>query len=175
MKLQLTESRNSGVSGTATLREVPEGLEVTLDMKGLPEAGIEHINHFHAGGTCADDRAGNPAPATIPLTTITANKDGTGSATTTLKDTSLGQIFQRDESRYLAFHAEQQGSEIPPVIACADVDPDLLASATGGGKTQERPLIKSGGPAVGSLLLPTAALLVGSGILIYAALRRRRW
>jgi hypothetical protein len=35
------------------------------------------------------------------------------------------------------------------------------------------PLPKSGGPAAGSVLLPAAALLVGSGILAYAILRRR--
>jgi hypothetical protein len=35
------------------------------------------------------------------------------------------------------------------------------------------PLPKSGGPAAGSVLLPAAALLVGSGILAYAVLRRR--
>ncbi len=35
------------------------------------------------------------------------------------------------------------------------------------------PLPPSGGPAVGSVLLPAAALLVGSGILAYAILRRR--
>jgi len=39
-------------------------------------------------------------------------------------------------------------------------------------KTME-PLPKSGGPAVGAVLLPAAALLVGSGILAYAILRRR--
>ena len=38
-------------------------------------------------------------------------------------------------------------------------------------KTQ--PLPSSGGPAVGSILLPAAALLVGSGVLAYAVLRRR--
>ncbi len=37
----------------------------------------------------------------------------------------------------------------------------------------EKDLPKSGGPAVGSVLLPAAALLVGSGILAYAILRRR--
>ena len=38
-------------------------------------------------------------------------------------------------------------------------------------KTQ--PLPSSGGPAVGSVLLPAAALLVGSGVLGYAIFRRR--
>jgi hypothetical protein len=35
------------------------------------------------------------------------------------------------------------------------------------------PLPKSGGLAVGSVLLPAAALLLGSGVLTYALLRRR--
>src|SRR5919202_2329601 len=36
------------------------------------------------------------------------------------------------------------------------------------------PLPKSGGPAVGSVLLPASALLLGSGLVAYAVLRRRR-
>jgi len=32
---------------------------------------------------------------------------------------------------------------------------------------------KSGGPPVASIFLPAAALLVGSGVLMYAVLRRR--
>ncbi len=39
--------------------------------------------------------------------------------------------------------------------------------------TMEKDLPKSGGPAVGSLALPAAALLVGSGVLAFAVLRRR--
>jgi hypothetical protein len=49
--LQLTPSRDSGVSGTATLTNVEGGVKVELDMRGLPETGVEHINHFHGGGT----------------------------------------------------------------------------------------------------------------------------
>ena len=41
-------------------------------------------------------------------------------------------------------------------------------------KTMEGKLPPSGGPAVGSVLLPAAALLVGSGILAYAVMRRRQ-
>jgi hypothetical protein len=37
----------------------------------------------------------------------------------------------------------------------------------------EKDLPKSGGPVVGSMLLPAAALLVGSGVLAFAVLRRR--
>ena len=87
LELQLTPSRDSGVSGTATITDVGGGgggVEVELNMRGLPEAGVEHINHVHSGGTCTADRAGNVAPATIPLKTVVAEEDGTGSATTTL-------------------------------------------------------------------------------------------
>jgi len=50
-QLQLTQSCGSGVSGTATLKDVDGGVEVALNMQGLPEPGIKHINHIHAGGT----------------------------------------------------------------------------------------------------------------------------
>ena len=36
------------------------------------------------------------------------------------------------------------------------------------------PLPPSGGPAVGTMVLPAAALLIGSGVLAYAVLRRRQ-
>jgi len=38
---------------------------------------------------------------------------------------------------------------------------------------KEEDLPKSGGPAVSSMLIPAAALVVGSGVLAYAVLRRR--
>ena len=41
-------------------------------------------------------------------------------------------------------------------------------------KTVEGKLPPSGGPAVTSVLLPAAALLVGSGVLAYAVMRRRQ-
>src|SRR5919112_608503 len=37
-QVQLTQSRGSGVSGTANLNDVEGGVQVTLDMQGLPEA-----------------------------------------------------------------------------------------------------------------------------------------
>jgi LPXTG-motif cell wall-anchored protein len=124
MEVSLTQSRDSGVSGTATLEDVKAGVEVTLEMQNLPEAGIKHINHIHAGGTCADDRAGRTAPVTIPLKTITAQDDGTGSATTTIEDISVDQLFGEDKERFILLHAETiEGEGVPPGIACADLAP----------------------------------------------------
>jgi Cu/Zn superoxide dismutase len=119
--LQLTPSRDSGVTGTVTLTEVEGGVEVALGMRGLPEAGIKHINHIHAGGTCAEDRAGRTAPVTIPLKTIVAREDGSGSATTTLKDLTLAELFGGDKERFILFHAKtEKGQGVPPGVACAD-------------------------------------------------------
>jgi Cu/Zn superoxide dismutase len=124
VEVNLTQSRNSGVSGTATLEDVEGGVKVTLEMRNLPEPGIKHINHIHAGGTCADDRAGRTAPVTIPLETVTAQDDGTGSATTTIKDVSVAQLFGEDKERFILLHAEaKKGEGVPPGIACADLAP----------------------------------------------------
>ena len=148
MELLLTPSRDSGVSGTATITDVGKGVEVELNMRGLPEAGIEHINHFHAGGSCTADRAGNVAPATIPLKTVVAKEDGTGSGTTTLEDATLDSLFDPGKERYLALHSEvEEGQGVPPVISCADV-----VEAAGGGAVSTT-LPESGGPQPGVLLI----------------------
>ena len=165
-KLQLTPSRGSGVTGTATLANVEGGVRVELKMRGLPEAGIKHINHIHEGGTCSSDRGGNPAPATIPLKTIVANDDGTGTAVTTLKDVTVEKLFDPNKERYLAFHSEVIKEPVPPVISCADV---IEAAGSGAVSTH---LPESGGPQPVILLSAGAALVSGAvaGVLV---LRRR--
>jgi Cu/Zn superoxide dismutase len=154
MEVSLTQSRDSGVSGIATFEDVEGGVEVTLEMRDLPEADIKHINHIHAGGTCADDRAGRTAPVTIPLETITAQKDGTGSATTTIEDISTAQLFGEEKERFILLHAEtKEGEGVPPGIACADLAP---LAETGG--IRPAPLFLAGailalGVAIGLFIL----------------------
>ena len=153
-EVTLTPSRDSGVRGSATLKGVAGGVKVTLQMRNLPEPGVKHINHIHAGGTCADDRAGRTAPVTIPLKTITAQKDGTGSATTTIKDISVAQLFREDRERFILLHAKaEKGEGVPPGISCADL----------------QPLVESGGVSPATVLL-TAALLALGGAAGLAAL-----
>ena len=172
MSVELTPSRGSGVSGNATFQEVEGGVEVTLQMQNLPEAGIKHINHIHAGGTCADDRAGRTAPVTIPLETITAQDDGTGSATTTIEDVSAAQLFGEEKERFILLHAEtKEGEGVPPGIACGDLVP---SAAKGASLNEETTMMvgdlpSSGGP---TIPLSTAAFLVVAGVVGYAVLNR---
>ena len=167
MNLQLTPSRDSGVSGTATITNVEKGVRVELNMRGLPKAGIEHINHFHAGGTCTADRAGNVAPATIPLETIVAKEDGTGSATTTLEDVTLDSLFDSDKKRYIALHSEvEKGQGVPPVISCADV-----VEAAGRGIVSTN-LPESGGPQPTILLSAVVLLALGATAVLSRLVRR---
>jgi hypothetical protein len=145
-EVTLTPSRGSGVKGSATLKGVAGGVKVTLQMRNLPEPGVKHINHIHAGGTCADDRAGRTAPVTIPLKTITAQKDGTGSATTIIKGISVAQIFRENRERFILLHAKaEKGEGVPPGIACADL----------------QPLAESGGVSPATVLLAGALLALG--------------
>jgi hypothetical protein len=155
VKLQLTPSRDSGVSGTATLTDVEDGVKVELNMQGLPEEGIEHINHIHGGGTCADDRAGRTAPVTIPLSTVVAEADGTGSATTTVEDVTLDQLLGDDEHRFILLHdMVEKGQGVPPGISCADL-PQLSTDTT------FESLPSSGGsPPVVLLTIPLVLLVV---------------
>ena len=156
VELQLTPSRDSGVSGTATLTDVEGGVKVELNMQDLPEEGVEHINHIHGGGTCAEDRKGRTAPVTIPLNTIVANADGTGSAATTVEDVALDQLLGDDQHRFILLHAEvKKGQGVPPGISCADLP-------QGSTDTTFESLPTSGGlpPAV-LLIIPSILLVVG--------------
>jgi Cu/Zn superoxide dismutase len=164
--LQLTPSRDSGVSGTAALTDAEGGVKVELDMRGLPEAGVEHINHFHGGGTCAEDRAGRTAPVTIPLKPVVAKEDGTGSANTTIEDVTLDELLGGDQKRFILLHAQtKEGQGVPPGISCVD-----LPQRSGNGEFM--PLPASGGfpPAV---LFATALALILAGAGVLLALLRR--
>jgi Cu/Zn superoxide dismutase len=161
VKLHLAPIGNSGVSGTATLTDTEDGVKVELSVQGLPEPGVEHINHFHGGGTCADVAAGNMAPVTIPLNTVVAKKDGTGSATTTLKDVTLDQLLGKDQHRFILLHAKvKKGQGVPPGITCADL-PQKSSN------TSFESLPSSGGMPLAVLrAIPLVMLLVSVSIVV---------
>jgi Cu/Zn superoxide dismutase len=165
-ELQLTPLGDSGVSGTATLTNVESGVQVKLNMKGLPEAGVKHINHFHGGGTCADVQAGNMAPVTIPLKPVVAQEDGTGSVTTTIEDVTLDKLFGGDQDRFILLHAKtKEGQGVPPGISCVD-----LPKSSGDGTFNALPA--SGGIPPEMLLAALLALIL-VGTVSWLAVQRR--
>jgi hypothetical protein len=184
VKLQLTPSRNSGVRGTATLTDVEGGVKVELDMRGLPEAGVEHINHIHGGGTCTDDRAGRTAPVTILLKNVVTQEAGTGSATTTIKGVTLDKLFGGDQARFILVHAKtKKGQGVPPGISCADLPQRIGAGgfetlpASGGFSLPALPAAKQVVPKADSLGTegdpspwPTVASLTSSQLVAFVIL-----
>ena len=159
VQLDLTPSRDSGVSGKATLTDVADGVRVEVRMQDLPEAGIKHINHIHGGGTCADDRAGRTAPVTIPLNTVVADADGTGSATTTIKDVTLDELLGNDQHRFILLHAKvEKGQGVPTGISCADL-PQKSTSTT----TFEALPSSGGMPPTALLIFPLVLLAATTG------------
>ncbi|HZC19019.1 MAG TPA: hypothetical protein VE225_04845 [Rubrobacteraceae bacterium] len=66
---------------------------------------------------------------------------------------------------------------VAALVAMLILVPTAMAQATKLEETKiiekTEPLPKSGGPAVASVLVPAVALLLGSGVLAYAVLRRR--
>jgi len=164
--LQLKPLGDSGVSGTAVLTAAEGGVQVKMNMNGLPEAGIEHINHFHGGGTCADVEAGNMAPVTIPLNPVVANEDGTGSATTTIQDVTLDELQARDQRNFILLHAEtKEGQGVPPGISCVEIP-------QGSGGEGVETLAATGGPQP-LVLLAIPLLLILGGTAGLLTLRRR--
>jgi hypothetical protein len=146
--LQLTPSRDSGVSGTATLTDTGARVEVQLDVQGLPSAeGTEHLAHIHAGATCADDRAGAGGPVEFPLNSV-FNEGGAGASTSTA-DTTFDELFG-GEPFYVNVHAEKTGDAVPPGISCADV----VATTV---------------PATGGIASPMTMLLIGGAALVALA------
>jgi hypothetical protein len=121
MNLELTPSRDSGVSGTVRLTDTPGGVEVAVNAQNLPtKPGTEHITHIHEGGTCADDRTDNGAPVVYGLDPLYTDEDGTASSATSISGVTFGQLFS-DSPRYVNVHAELTGEVDPPGIACVDL------------------------------------------------------
>lgn len=161
--LQLTPSQDSGVSGTATLTPEGDGLEVHLDLQGLPKDGVEHLAHIHEGATCADDRAGNGGAVAFPLENVLAKGGEGGNASTvdtTLEDLSSGGPY------YINVHAEQTDPDaVPPGVACADI---AMTAADGSGSVPE-----TGGVSPLTLLTAAGAVLVALGATAGFIARRR--
>ncbi len=160
---ELTPSRGSGVSGSATLQDVEGGVEVTVNVAGL-EGGAEYVHHIHEGATCEEDQVGEGGPVEFPLNAVVANDDGTASVTSVVNDITLDELLGGDKERYINFHPAppEEGQPVPPGITCTTLAP---AASIADVST----LPESGGP---SLLLPAAGLLLATGLIGMSLVRR---
>jgi hypothetical protein len=122
----LEPSGGSGVSGTATFKKIAGGIEVELNVHGLPRPETIYLAHIHRG-TCAEtgrkereaeteDHA-HSADEDIeqPLSPVRSGLEGRGSSTTALWDTTLDGEFS-GAPKYVNVHAAGQG--YPPPLAC---------------------------------------------------------
>ena len=57
-KVSLAPANESGVSGTATFTDTSGGIEIGLDVQGLPDPGETYLTHIHPG-SCAGETAGD--------------------------------------------------------------------------------------------------------------------
>jgi hypothetical protein len=125
-KLDMRPENGSGVSGSASLEPMPEGVVVRLKLHGLPRPGTFYLAHIHPG-TCAqgeeeeeaeEHEHGASAEIEIPLSQVKSEQNGEGSSTTTLWDTSVEKLFS-GKPKHVNVH--EAGTGNPPVLACADL------------------------------------------------------
>ncbi len=187
--------------GDATFTEGPDGVTINANLQP-GQQGVEpgeHGIHVHEAGETSPDfeAAGehfNPTnaqhgfdnpegPHAGDLENITVNPDGSASYTTTNDQITLsrgeGTILDSDGST-LVIHQSADDYETDPSgetgdrVAAGVIRESATGESTAAGDMTSVPLPKSGGPAtLPGLFLPAAALLVGSGVLAYAVLRRR--
>ena len=162
LSFELTQSRDSGASGTATLKDTPGGVEVTVNVEGL-KGGEEYVHHVHGDATCEEDKVDQGGPVEFPLNQVVADDDGTASVTSVVGDTTLDQLLDGGKERYINFHpAPPEGAGVPPGITCTTLDP-----AAG------RPTLPASGGPRPLALLSTGAILVACATVGALVLRRR--
>jgi hypothetical protein len=154
VNLTLRPEHNSAVSGSASFEDASEGVLVTLKLGNLPDPNAFYLAHIHPG-LCAqegvahaevaeahphgehheEEKAGqghsgheHGAQIKYPLSQVKSDSDSRGSSTTTLRKTSVDQLFS-GEPKHLNVH--EAGSGSPPILTCAD-----LKKQKGGGEKE---------------------------------------
>ncbi len=196
------EDADGNPVGDATFTEGPDGVTINANLQP-GQQGVEpgeHGVHIHETGEISPDfeAAGahfNPTSAQHgfdnpegphggDLENMTVNDDGSASYTTTIDEITLsgGQnsILDSDGSTFVIhqsaddYQTDPSGESGDRIAAGVIRESASGETTTPAGETTGAPLPKSGGLAtLSGLLLPAAALLVGSGVLAYAVLRRR--
>jgi superoxide dismutase, Cu-Zn family len=194
------EDTDGNPVGTANFLEGPQGVTINVTLQPGQQAVEpgEHGIHIHEKGDISPDfeAAGehfNPAnaqhgfnnpqgPHAGDLEDIVVNDGSANYTTTNTRITLLGgenSILDSDGSA-LVIHQSADDYQTDPSgdsgdrVVAGIIREAATGEATTAGGTTSGPLPKSGGmTTLSGLLVPAAALLVGSGVLAYAVLRRR--
>jgi superoxide dismutase, Cu-Zn family len=194
------EDTDGNLVGTADFVEGPQGVTINVTLQPGQQAVEpgEHGIHIHEKGDISPDfeAAGehfNPTnaqhgfnnpqgPHAGDLEDIVVNDGSANYTTTNTRITLLGgenSILDSDGSA-LVIHQSADDYQTDPSgdsgdrVVAGIIREAATGEATTAGGTTSGPLPKSGGmTTLSGLLVPAAALLVGSGVLAYAVLRRR--
>jgi hypothetical protein len=82
-----------------------------------PQHG-EESGHDEHGGTSDHEHGGGGAEIDYPLSQVKADSEGHGSSTTTLRETSVEELFS-GAPKHVNLH--EAGSGNPPILSCADL------------------------------------------------------
>ena len=137
-RIALDPASDSGVSGVATLTDNPDGVEVRLNVRGLPEPEATYVAHMHPG-SCAgasvaevkdhthghhgDHAAAREPTGGIehPLEPIVAGSGGQGSSITLMEGPTVRRLVS-GEGLYLNVHDRAAGPEgLPHSLACGNL------------------------------------------------------
>lgn len=145
LEVRLDPVGDSVTSGTATFREKEAGLELTLEVSGLPEPGA-YSGEIHEGACESGQQGGDPGPSyagadrPVPVrfeplssggpeyahegahedadVSLVGSADGTGRVVTLLRDYRSMDELLSGRTRYLDLHAPRPGD---PTIVCGEV------------------------------------------------------
>jgi hypothetical protein len=137
VEVALVPGDGSSVTGTATFTDASGGVEVALDVGGLPDPGKTYLAHIHPGSCIGEPartgedhahghhhgNADEPADKIEhPLRPVVLDAWGDGSSDTLIKGVTVTQLFSGEPGLYTNVHAESSGSEeMPASVVCGDL------------------------------------------------------
>jgi hypothetical protein len=104
LTVTMNAQNNSGETGTATLTQVTDGVQVVLAIKGAPSTA--QPAHIHTG-TCADLKG-----VVYPLTSVT-----NGASTTVVKGITIDQLLKSP----MAINVHKSAADLATYVACGNI------------------------------------------------------
>ena len=127
-EVPLEPANGSGASGSATLSKAEGGVQVVLDVSGLPGHDTMYLAHIHPG-TCGEEeeesqghsehKHGAAKEIEYPLSPVYSGEGGEGSSTTVVRKVTLDGLLSEAP---MHVNVHEPGSGNPPPVACANLN-----------------------------------------------------